>query len=913
MIKRVALFLILLLLSDVTLAQAAWQSQDLSVSYLSMIFGTVGNTLQGVGSGGQMLGQLFMKFNQGVVVVAMIVLAYNGMLTAVRMAQEGQVITMNRNLAIASLRVALGLGVLLPFPSTGYNTLQDVMMKIIIQGVALANNTWDAGLDYIKDGNSLFTPPDANNTKQGAGMFAADYRKAMVYNKDNYKADGQLVVGKNPTAVETKILVNATCSLNAEVTSADFKIFLPQLITNSSGKVIKVGFPNGSSKTGCGEIDLSNTSTKIDASALYLNLTGILQPAAQYLFCSKTNEKIYGDAGQKKFQDMCGGYKLTDDSLLQENVSASMVSGFLSYSSALGPLMVQSASSDDSRKFISDASKMGWVMAGSFYWNLISATKSAAADASYASHIQGSVTLADDFSGSSKKSYYSPGFIENLSKSAASVEGKLNSYISAQTAGSKGTGSSSAWSSGVSSAISVIPLIGQIMGLINNYNRMKDIIDPSKSTSSTNPVVTLNLLGNTCINAAGDLFFGTLIASCLLMLALIFCNAQVNVAKTLSVAIGWLSPIVTILTGAFLGAGFFMAYYVPIFPFVVFTFGVLAWLVAVIEAMVAMPLVALGVTHPEGHDLLGKAEQAMMLTLGVFLRPVLMILGLFAGMLLSLIAYRILIFTFGNLMNNLFHDFSSGAASSGGLMSGIGNYLNAAQAQGAAPFGAIMRALFGFPVMLIVFVSLVYVITEQCYSLIATLPDYILRWIGGPQSSSGVNAMQMASQVGGMAQSASSKIGSAASESLSSGSKATQAFAAKWEPKSTETTDGEHNEAPDEKDDDDPNSGGEGGTGGGTDSGEDDPNSGDEGGTGGGGDGGSGSGGEGGSGKGGSGEGGTGEGGTSGRSRSNAFSTSGADSDASSTVGGFGGGSRFTPALETIEEENEDEGDDDRS
>ena len=82
--------------------------------------------------------------------------------------------------------------------------------------------------------------------------------------------------------------------------------------------------------------------------------------------------------------------------------------------------------------------------------------------------------------------------------------------------------------------------------------------------------------------------------------------------------IDWFRPIVFLAATMFVALGITLQYMVPLYPFMVFTFGVISWLAMVIEAMAAMPLVALGLTHPEGHDFLGKAEQAMMLLLGVF-------------------------------------------------------------------------------------------------------------------------------------------------------------------------------------------------------------------------------------------------------------------------------------------------------
>ena len=84
--------------------------------------------------------------------------------------------------------------------------------------------------------------------------------------------------------------------------------------------------------------------------------------------------------------------------------------------------------------------------------------------------------------------------------------------------------------------------------------------------------------------------------------------------------------------------------------------------------MLAAPLVAFGLTHPEGHDFLGEAKQGAILLLGVFLRPVLMVIGLIAGMILSYVALRIVVYTFSGLAIDLFATTPSSGAASGTIL-----------------------------------------------------------------------------------------------------------------------------------------------------------------------------------------------------------------------------------------------------
>ena len=44
----------------------------------------------------------------------------------------------------------------------------------------------------------------------------------------------------------------------------------------------------------------------------------------------------------------------------------------------------------------------------------------------------------------------------------------------------------------------------------------------------------------------------------------------------------------------------------------------IGYFILVIEAMIAAPLVAMAIAHPEGHDILGKAEASVLLFLSIF-------------------------------------------------------------------------------------------------------------------------------------------------------------------------------------------------------------------------------------------------------------------------------------------------------
>ncbi|MDI1352681.1 MAG: type IVB secretion system protein DotA, partial [bacterium] len=155
------------------------------------------------------------------------------------------------------------------------------------------------------------------------------------------------------------------------------------------------------------------------------------------------------------------------------------------------------------------------------------------------------------------------------------------------------------------------------------------------ATPGVNPVVALAKMGAMYINFSGNLWLMLLnmaVTSALIPIFGIFIFALMSLAMPLILA--WVGVMVTV--------GFTTSYYVPILPYMIFTFGSIAWLISVIEAMVAAPIVALGVTHPEGHDAFGKGEAAIMILMNVFLRPAMMIIGYISGIALCYVGVWIL-------------------------------------------------------------------------------------------------------------------------------------------------------------------------------------------------------------------------------------------------------------------------------
>lgn len=188
----------------------------------------------------------------------------------------------------------------------------------------------------------------------------------------------------------------------------------------------------------------------------------------------------------------------------------------------------------------------------------------------------------------------------------------------------------------------------------------------------------------------------------------------------------WVFPAMAIMWTM----GAMLAIYAPLIPYMIFTMGALGWMLVVIEAIVAAPIIALGVVLPSGDDL-SNLHHALTILANIFLRPMLMIFGfILAGNLYKAVVQLI---DFG--MADVFKTIAIGT-------------------------------LFSVIVVLFVYVTFIISVTNLCFSLIYAIPDKILRWIGG--SPEGTNAdlsevksgtQKTAGDVGGGIQEMSGKAG----------------------------------------------------------------------------------------------------------------------------------------------------------
>lgn len=238
---------------------------------------------------------------------------------------------------------------------------------------------------------------------------------------------------------------------------------------------------------------------------------------------------------------------------------------------------------------------------------------------------------------------------------------------------------------------------------------------------------------------------------------------QLNIMSTtlitmtnISVQLMWLPLLMFILTSLFV-AGVQFAILVPLMPYILFWAGQIAWLIGVLEAVVAAPLVMLGLAHPGGHEYLGHAQGAVKMLIGVMFRPVLMVIGMIVGILLT---YVVIAFSAQG-----FHTVAAGI-------------LNAVPSADSSVQGTLACLL------LFIYATFLVMAFQKCFSTIYVIPERVVEWIGGQAARAGESELQ---QMQSATQSTAQGAGQAGQQSLQQGLQAREQQAQKMSDLSSQT------------------------------------------------------------------------------------------------------------------------------
>lgn len=806
---RLLLSFALLLIAPATFAQGGGMTftpvpHDVSVSFLAQVFGSVSGVLHSNNT--QILGHMFGIFNASVLAVGGIIFGYTSGVSLLSSAHDGEFLGKKYHSMYIPLRTAIGFAALVP-KATGYSAIQVFVMWIVLQGVGAADSIWHTAVSYLNEGGAVGA---AQTT-----VISSDTQEELLTSMSSLFQRQICLAGLNAA------MKNNTSG----------KRLTPEIVNDSGDKPTAVVFPGDKNSVYYGKCGAVAWEDKGDKKLADANVTGILTAMNDMeTYAKRLVEKNPAITGTVLDPSQPYDMKDTDSIPISISVWGAAQDYYASVLPVLKEQAKDPKFAELRDTSTEELTRRGWMMAGGYYYDLakkahensistIAVPKldmeqkptiternvglpKEVVDAIWAEmkKVTGYQTLAEQYAKEEKKDQSADASADGLDfavdqnslkigndtpfdrapKNAIKTSSEkigikhlghiklpniagaaMNSAIGGYTDVLNANGASMIAST---AQVAMRTLAQELPNIVKKWKqRFQDYL---KNNKTQDPLIMLQNFGMDVIKGAQTAWLNT--AAALAFAGLVFGIGSLGLilGGLIALLMVVLPVILAVLFGMFM-VGIMLAYYLPALPFILFTFGALAWLVGVIEAMIAAPIVGLGIIHPDGHDHYGKAEPAIMLLLSAFLRPSLMIFGLIGGMILSYVGFALINMGFGSVINGI---------------AGMANITGASGPDNSNMFDWVGAATF-----LVIYTSLIVAVAQKCFMLIHEVPDRVLRWLGGQD--------QLGSGKGGeeMVRGAVSQAGSTVGQGMQKGTEAGQqaaTSAAKAGSKSSKDTGG---------------------------------------------------------------------------------------------------------------------------
>ena len=627
-------------------------ASDMSRQFINQIFGSL------LDGGQDAFGSSIATFNGGVLIVGGILVSYTIIAGTIGTAHDGEMLGKKFSSVWIPIRTAMGTALILPVLPGGYCLMQGMVMWLVMQGVSLANTVWNA---YMSSPPALVGKLNPTS-KKIITKFVEDVYLAQVC-VESFKAAH--------TTSPAELIGITTYNYSAQ----------------KNGEIWEFGENGGKLKAPriCGIITPPKKPEIKTTNSAATSLSSI-NGTASY-FTSPDLTSIY-DTHISQIANVVGKMQTLAAEAVKDGGNPNMGeidTAVTTYENALLGAATALNSSITSR-MADMASQQGWFLAGTWATQIIfMQNKINAALNSFGS--------ADTYIVKKKDSWW-----DSVSKYASRGYQALSQRR--QEFGNLGTDGASEETT-ETKKISPSGIVAKWLAEMITSIDLEQI-----KTDTRHPLIIMNQIGDSLFTAI-MVGFGIIAAAGLGLGGWKILGSGPDLTPIFIAIYGTFGvPLV-----GFMGVAGMLSYILPNTPFFIWIGIIVGWTIMVIEAIIAAPLWAVMHLHPTGDDVAGKGSAGYMLVLGLLLRPVLIIFGLIAAIVLSEI--------FGKLINVIFFDLFSANTMDGTL----GFF--------AILFGTALYATFMFTVL------------KNTFALMHTIPDQLLRWIGGGTSQLGQYANQI--------------------------------------------------------------------------------------------------------------------------------------------------------------------------
>jgi len=660
---------------------------DISLDFLHQVFGKASDGI-GVGGTGTMLGAAMAIFNQAVLLLAMLFVAYTTVKGTVDSAQDGVLLGKKMSEVWVPIRTIGGAAFLLPLAS-GYSLIQMMVLWLAVQGIGVADAAWQAAMTQFARTGTLgrVSVPDARPL--AANILRAEVCMAAM-NKQ-YEAEGRTERIEAATSLP-RVNFDMAYEQRLDLTGlavADRAASTALQLADSFYTTVDFRWQSTARSKGspasCGALEWKESGQDARTEDMTHAARGPIM-------------KAHKDAVKAMIAEM-------------RPVAESIVSGRRPASDAIDgaakqyedAISIAAKSAVDAspdlaqQSFIKYAETGGWILAGTWFNHMVKMNDTIQATVNMTPvskpiAIEG-LEVQETLQGYRDALAFTDEYLKDRSAAPAdSYQADLENSSSIRSA-------DDVW------RLLSIPAMSAMQGITERI-----------AGANTSPLTQLSATGHDIIGA------GVVIKASMFTIAG-FANGKFSkwtagLAFDVGEALKTISGTVEWISSSLWAIGAVLAYYLPAIPTIWWLTGVIRWLASCAEAVLAAPLMAAMHTHPDGDDLVGRAGPGYMLILAMVIQPVLLMMGFILAALMTYPA--------GALVNMMFVGMVSGASASS------------------------VMGIVGMVAWCCLYVVMMVVAMHTCFGLISAVPDNVMRYVGSQAGAQGIGSQQAEKGLGGL-------------------------------------------------------------------------------------------------------------------------------------------------------------------
>ncbi|MCU7951273.1 MAG: DotA/TraY family protein [gamma proteobacterium symbiont of Bathyaustriella thionipta] len=667
---------------------------DKSVEYLKYIYGESTNIIfhtAGPGAPDTILGVMSAILNIGCLLFSGIIIGYTALSGVMNTAHEGQVMGKAYNSMWVPLRTTLALALMLPMAS-GFSVMQLGVLWFAGKGIGLADSTWEAALNHMDTSGTLYPPTvhvDGENIALrllGMNICQAAVNQAAGEVAVTRSIKGH-VIDLPDGAKGHKTVISFSGKGSSflggywdKITSYDLDELPANVCGTSTISVSESTIGSNSYLTPVKEGEIRRDAYKELSTALT-----VLEDEMHVLAYNLVTDE----------SPSWSGNEIADAAAVFES---SITDAITTATSALNKEANKNTGWKDT------ALKNGWIDAGTWYISIVRLNEQVQGFAKEITNVEFTEPNSDALSDSD---------------SVVGLIKKANLILTERTVNSKYGAIKASEESGLEdSKPSYWPQVSEGIGAIIN-----------SSAKAEDPIIAMAQIGHGLIWTMEAAYIasrmlavvtgatseavkeGSTPLELIPGLGGLLKTGSVFLAETAKLIAQDAVQIVTIGIILLFPVALSLAFYLPTLPYFMWAMGVAGWFVLLIEATIAAPIWAAAHSIPEGDGAINNhAKAGYMICLSLFMRPTLMLFGLFSSMILMVVMGRFVLLTFQPMMASVNAEHTSGIVT--------------------------------FIAFLMILTSLMIAIAHRAFGLIHEIPDKVLRYIGAMNENLGEAASE---------------------------------------------------------------------------------------------------------------------------------------------------------------------------